>query len=53
VTRLPSATLGDAVLPIAANAPTAADEGAFDWHIDADPNLLPPSPWTDYYGASF
>ena len=50
VCRMPPAALGDEVPPLAANAPTAAeDRAAFNWHIDADPMLLPPSPWTDYY----
>ena len=41
----------DQVAPLAANAPVAADgAAAFGWHIDADPVLLPPSPWTDVYG---
>lgn len=49
--RMPAAALGDEITPLAANAPTAAeDPDTFQWHIDADPNLLPPSPWTDYYG---
>ena len=49
--RMPGACFGDAVPPLAANAPVAADGGdAYGWHIDADPALLPPSPWTDCYG---
>ena len=31
-----------------ANAPLAGE--AFSWHIDADPNMLPPSPWLDRHG---
>ena len=38
-------------MQVAANAPVSADgEGELGWHIDADPMLLPPSPWTDYHG---
>lgn len=48
-----SAVYGDAVAPIAANAPVAADAaGLYGWHIDADPVMLPPSPWTDVYGRT-
>ena len=36
------------VSPLTANAPTHGDE--FSYHIDADPNLAPPSPWTDVFG---
>jgi len=51
VCRMPAAALGDSVTPLAANAPVHADgEDAYGWHIDADPMLLPPSPWTDYHG---
>jgi len=51
VCRMPTAVFGEAVTPLAANAPTA-DDGAecYGWHIDADPALLPPSPWTDVFG---
>ena len=31
-----------------ANAPTNGD--VFGYHIDADPNITPSSPWTDVYG---
>jgi hypothetical protein len=48
VTRLPEAVFGASVSPLSANAPTAGDE--FNYHIDGDPNLTPPSPWTDVYG---
>lgn len=48
VSRLPEAVLGDSVSPLTANAPTHGDE--FAYHIDADPNMTPPSPWTDIYG---
>lgn len=50
VSRMPEACLGSAVPPVAGNAPVADDGDAFSWHIDADPMLLPPSPWTDFYG---
>jgi hypothetical protein len=48
VTRLPETILGSSVTPMTANAPTAGD--VFDYHIDADPNVTPSSPWTDVYG---
>jgi len=48
VSRFPEAVLGSDVSPLTANAATFGDH--FDWHIDADPNLTPPSPWTDVYG---
>ena len=48
VTRLPEAVFGDTVSPLTANAPTQYD--SFDYHIDGDPYLTPPSPWTDIYG---
>lgn len=51
VARMSDACFGGDIPPLAANAPTAADgDGVFGWHIDADPMLLPPSPWTDAYG---
>ena len=51
VSRMSDACFGGSITQIAANAPTAADgDGAFSWHIDADPMLLPPSPWTDAFG---
>ena len=50
ICRMPPAVLGDSVTPLAGNAPVAADEGLYGWHIDADPALLPPSPWTDVFG---
>jgi len=48
VSRFPEAVLGDAVSPLTANAPVAGD--TFNWHVDGDPMLAPPSPWTDVYG---
>ena len=48
VTRLPEAVFGDCVSPLTANAPTVGD--VFQYHIDGDPNLTPPSPWTDVFG---
>ena len=51
VCRMPTAVFGEAVTPLAANAPTAADGAkCYGFHIDADPALLPPSPWTDVFG---
>lgn len=40
VTRLPEAVLGPYVSPLTANAPTFGD--TFAYHIDADPNQVPP-----------
>lgn len=48
VCRLPEIVLGSSVTPMTANAPTAGD--VFDYHIDADPNMTPSSPWTDVFG---
>jgi hypothetical protein len=48
VTRLPEAVFGSCVSPLTANAPTFGDK--FEYHIDADPKLTPPSPWTDVFG---
>lgn len=48
VTRLPQAVFGEAVSPLTANAPLHGD--VFDYHIDADPYVTPPSLWTDIYG---
>jgi len=48
VTRLSEAVLGATVSPLTANAPTHGD--SFEYHIDADPNLAPPSPWSDVFG---
>lgn len=48
VSRLSEAVLGDAVSPMTANAATVGD--IFNYHIDGDPNMTPPSPWTDVYG---
>mmetsp|Transcript_44836 Transcript_44836/g.82491 ORF Transcript_44836/g.82491 Transcript_44836/m.82491 type:complete len:587 (-) Transcript_44836:138-1898(-) len=52
VCRMSEDVLGQGVIaPVAANAPVASDgDEAFGWHIDADPMLAPPSPWTDAYG---
>lgn len=50
-TRMSDACFGGPIPPLAGNAPVAADgAAAFDFHIDADPMLLPPSPWTDAFG---
>ena len=40
VSRLPEAVLGSYVSPLTANAPTYGD--SFSYHIDADPNQMPP-----------
>ena len=48
VSRLPEAVLGECVSPLTANAPTHGD--TFDYHIDADPYQVPPSPWADVFG---
>ena len=48
VSRFSEAVLGASVSPLTANAPTHGDK--FDYHIDADPNMTPPSPWTDVFG---
>mmetsp|Transcript_3477 Transcript_3477/g.7671 ORF Transcript_3477/g.7671 Transcript_3477/m.7671 type:complete len:524 (+) Transcript_3477:108-1679(+) len=48
VTRLPEAVLGGCVSPLTANAPTHGD--TFEYHIDADPLQVPPSPWADVFG---
>jgi hypothetical protein len=48
VSRLPEAVLGDCISPLTANAPTNGD--SFDYHIDADPLQVPPSPWADVFG---
>lgn len=48
VSRLPATVLGESVTPMTANAPTNGD--VFGYHIDADPNITPSSPWTDVYG---
>ena len=51
VCRMPPAVLGPCVTPLAANAPIAADgDACYHYHIDADPALLPPSPFTDVFG---
>ena len=48
VGRMPEALLGDGVTPLTANAPRAGEH--FDLHVDADPFVAPPSPWTDVFG---
>ena len=48
VTKLPEAVFGDCISPLTANAPTHGDR--FDYHIDADPLQVPPSPWADVFG---
>lgn len=48
VSRLPETVLGCSVTPMTANAPTFGD--VFSYHIDADPNITPSSPWTDVFG---
>jgi 2OG-Fe(II) oxygenase superfamily len=48
VSRLPEVMFGEDITPLTANAPTHGD--TFSYHIDGDPNLTPPSPWTDVYG---
>lgn len=48
VSRLPESVLGDCVSSLTANAPTHED--TFDYHIDADPLQVPPSPWADVFG---
>ena len=51
VCRQSDAVFGGAITPLTANAPVHADGNeCYGWHIDADPALLPPSPWTDLYG---
>ena len=49
--RQSEAVFGGGITPLAANAPVATDGAdAYSWHIDADPALFPPSPWTDCFG---
>jgi hypothetical protein len=48
VSRLPEAVFGDCISPLTANAPTHGD--TFEYHIDADPLQVPPSPWADVFG---
>ena len=48
ISRLPEAVFGECISPLTANAPTHGD--SFDYHIDADPLQVPPSPWADVYG---
>ena len=48
ISRLPEAVFGECISPLTANAPTHGD--SFDYHIDADPLQVPPSPWADVFG---
>jgi hypothetical protein len=49
--RMPEACFGPSVPSVGGNAPVAADaDGGYSYHIDADPSLLPPSPWLDVHG---
>ena len=48
ITRMPPAVL-DGCAPMVANAAVYGD--AFQWHIDMDPALAPPSPWTALHGT--
>lgn len=53
VCRIPSKAcfgLDSPVPAVVANAPVAADAGQYRYHVDADPFLLPPSPFTDFFG---
>ena len=45
---LPTAALGDDISPITVNAPFYGED--FQFHIDADPFVFPPSPWRDFFG---
>ncbi len=50
-TLLPHAVYGDEIPPIGFNAPVQCDDpSSFQFHIDADPSLAPPSAFTDCYG---
>ena len=53
VSRMPRLAVGSADVPqIAANAPVSGDgDDAYGWHVDADPAVVPPSPWKDAFGA--
>lgn len=48
VSRLAPTVLGDHISPLVANAPLAGE--GFSWHVDAEPDMVPPSPWCDRYG---
>ena len=48
ITRLSESVYGSSVSPLTANAPIFGD--TFNYHVDGDPNVTPPSPWTDIYG---
>ena len=48
ITRMPEAVLPGCA-PLVANAAVYGD--AFQWHIDMDPALAPPSPWTAAHGT--
>ena len=48
VCKLPESVFGQSISPMTGNAATSID--TFSWHIDADPALVPPSPWADIYG---
>jgi len=48
ITRMPPAVL-DGCAPMVANAAVYGD--AFQWHIDMDPALAPPSQWTALHGT--
>ena len=47
--HMPEAVLGAGTPRMVANAPVYGDQ--FSWHVDADPAVLPPSPWRDYFGT--
>ncbi|KAJ1468226.1 hypothetical protein T484DRAFT_1661647, partial [Baffinella frigidus] len=51
VARMSDMVLGDEVPPIVCNAPEAGE--SFEWHIDADPGDVPPSPWRDRHGMYY
>lgn len=49
LSRMDGNVFGESVVsPLVANAPIHGD--CYQPHIDADPYLLPPSPWTDVFG---
>lgn len=48
ICHMPEAVMGPGTPPMVANAPVYGDQ--FSWHIDADPAMLPPSPWRDHFG---
>jgi hypothetical protein len=49
MTLMPASVFGSSVSPIVGNAPMNGEE--YQWHIDADPSLLPKSPWRDYWST--